>query len=71
MPLNLSTTSKITWCPGCPNSQILVALRQTLNRMVEKNELKIENVVACVGIGCHGKISDYINVNSFTSSCNI
>lgn len=67
MSLNLSTTSKITWCPGCPNSQILVALRQTLTRMVGANKLKIENVVACVGIGCHGKISDYINVNSFTS----
>jgi len=67
MSINLSTSSKITWCPGCPNSQILVALRQTLNGMVGSGQLKIENVVACVGIGCHGKISDYINVNSFTA----
>lgn len=65
--MNLSTTTKITWCPGCPNSQILVALRQTLDGMVSSGQLKIENVVACVGIGCHGKISDYINVNSFTA----
>lgn len=67
MPLNLSTTAKITWCPGCPNSQILVSLRQALDSMVAEGSLRIENVVACVGIGCHGKISDYINVNSFTA----
>ena len=67
MPLNLSTTAKITWCPGCPNSQILVAWRQTLEGMVSSGELKAENIVACVGIGCHGKISDYLNVNSFTA----
>ena len=67
MPLNLSTTAKITWCPGCPNSQILVAMRQAIEEMVNAGSLKIENLVTCVGIGCHGKISDYLNVNSFTS----
>ena len=64
---NLSTTAKITWCPGCPNSQILVAFRQTIEDMVSSGGLKIENLVACAGIGCHGKISDYLNVNTFTA----
>lgn len=27
----------------------------------------MENIVACAGIGCHGKITDYLNLNSFTS----
>ena len=71
---HLTTKSKITWCVGCPNSQILVAFRQAVIEMTEGDEftpkddnLKIENLVAFAGIGCHGKISDYINVNSFTS----
>jgi 2-oxoglutarate/2-oxoacid ferredoxin oxidoreductase subunit beta len=67
MSLNLSTTAKITWCPGCPNSQILVTYRQTIEELVSSGSLKIENLVACAGIGCHGKISDYLNVNSFTA----
>ncbi|MFA6552155.1 MAG: thiamine pyrophosphate-dependent enzyme [Candidatus Paceibacterota bacterium] len=67
MSLNLSTTAKITWCPGCPNSAILVAFRQTVDELVSAGKLKPENIVACAGIGCHGKISDYLNLNSFTS----
>lgn len=67
MPLNLSTTAKITWCPGCPNSQILVAYRQAIEELAGAGEVKPENIVACAGIGCHGKITDYLNVNSFTA----
>jgi 2-oxoglutarate/2-oxoacid ferredoxin oxidoreductase subunit beta len=65
--LNLTTKEKISWCPGCTNSQVLVAFRKAVTEMVEKGAFKIENLVAFAGIGCHGKISDYINVNSFTS----
>ncbi len=64
---NLTTKAKITWCPGCPNSQILVAFRKAVTELVENNTLKIEELAAFSGIGCHGKITDYINVNSFTS----
>lgn len=67
MSFNLTTTAKITWCPGCTNSQILVAWRQVMEEMVNSGTLKIENLVVCVGIGCHGKISDYLNTNSFTA----
>jgi 2-oxoglutarate/2-oxoacid ferredoxin oxidoreductase subunit beta len=67
MELNLNTKAKITWCPGCPNSQILVAFRQAITELVNDGKIKIENLAAFAGIGCHGKISDYINVNSFTS----
>ena len=35
--------------------------------MVSEEKIKIENLVAFAGIGCHGKISDYLNINSFTS----
>jgi 2-oxoglutarate/2-oxoacid ferredoxin oxidoreductase subunit beta len=67
MELNLETKSKITWCPGCPNSQILISFRKAVTELVQNDGLKIENLVAFAGIGCHGKISDYINVNTFTS----
>lgn len=65
--LNLTTKAKITWCPGCPNSQILVAFRKAVTEMADQGKLKIENLAVFAGIGCHGKISDYLNVNSFTS----
>jgi 2-oxoglutarate/2-oxoacid ferredoxin oxidoreductase subunit beta len=63
----LATKNKITWCPGCPNSKILVAFRQVVMDLVNQGKVKAENLVAFAGIGCHGKISDYVNVNSFTS----
>jgi len=67
MSMDLSTKAKITWCPGCPNSAILVAFRKAVSELIESGNFKIENLVAFAGIGCHGKISDYININSFTS----
>lgn len=67
MSLTLATDIKITWCPGCPNSQILVAFRQAVNEMVETNELTLHNIVAGAGVGCHGKISDYLKLNTFNS----
>lgn len=63
----LTTKAKVTWCPGCTNSQILVAFRQAVSEMVENGSLKIENLAVFAGIGCHGKISDYLNTNTFTS----
>ncbi len=67
MTTNLSTTAKITWCPGCPNSAILVAWREAVGELIELGKLKQEEIVSLAGIGCHGKITDYVNVNSFTS----
>lgn len=67
MEPNLSTAEKITWCPGCPNGAILVAFRQAVQTLLARQELRLENLVAFAGIGCHGKITDYLQVNSFTS----
>jgi 2-oxoglutarate ferredoxin oxidoreductase subunit beta len=57
----LNTPAKNTWCPGCGNFGILSALKGAL---VEVG-IEREQVVAVSGIGCHGKISDYVNVNTF------
>lgn len=67
MSLDLATDIKVTWCPGCPNSQILVAFRQAVTEMVEKGEFALHDIVAGAGVGCHGKISDYLEVNTFNS----
>lgn len=65
--MNLSTKAKITWCPGCPDSAILVAFRQVVESLSKEGKLKPENTVALAGIGCHGKIADYLNMNTLIS----
>jgi 2-oxoglutarate ferredoxin oxidoreductase subunit beta len=56
---DLGTTATNTWCPGCGNFGILNSVKQALIQL----GLTREEVVAVTGIGCHGKITDYINVN--------
>ncbi len=57
----MNTSAKVTWCPGCGNFGILSAFRGALVEL----GLEREQVVVVSGIGCHGKISDYVNVNTF------
>lgn len=59
----LETNALKTWCPGCGNFGILTALKQVI-RETEK-EIGRENLVLVTGIGCHGKMADYLNINSF------
>ncbi len=63
---NLETYCKNTWCPGCPNFGILEATKRAISELIEKGIAK-ENFVLTCGIGCHGKIVDYLNLNSFYS----
>jgi len=56
---DLETPATNTWCPGCGNFAILNVVKQAIIQL----ELKKEEVVAVSGIGCHGKITDYIDVN--------
>lgn len=67
MALDLTTDIQITWCPGCPNSQILVAFRGAVEDLVGDGTCELHNIVAGAGVGCHGKISDYLDVNTFNS----
>lgn len=64
--INLATHSQNTWCPGCGNFAIFNAIKGAL---VELNSegIPLENIVLVSGIGCHAKIVDYLNVNSFYS----
>ncbi len=64
--LKLDTSAKNTWCPGCGNFAILNAIKAVLQGLYAEGT-PIENVVLVSGIGCHAKIVDYINANSFYS----
>ncbi len=65
-PKDLNTPAKNTWCPGCGNFSILSAMRNVLAEL-DGEGFPIEKVVLVAGIGCHAKIVDYMNVNSFYS----
>ncbi|MCX5692445.1 MAG: thiamine pyrophosphate-dependent enzyme [Candidatus Omnitrophica bacterium] len=64
--VNLATYAKNTWCPGCGNFAILNSIKAVLGELIEEG-LPAENIVIVSGIGCHAKIADYLNVNSFYS----
>jgi len=65
-PKDLASGAANTWCPGCGNFSILGAMRAVLAEL-DGEGLPLENVVLVSGIGCHAKIVDYLNVNSFYS----
>ena len=62
----LDTYAKNTWCPGCGNFAILNSIKAVLG-LLNQEGMPFENIVLVSGIGCHAKIADYINVNSFYS----
>jgi 2-oxoglutarate ferredoxin oxidoreductase subunit beta len=64
MTLNLNTRNLNTWCPGCGNFPILNSVNQVFTELI-KEGIKKENLVLVSGIGCHGKIVDYLDLNSF------
>lgn len=49
------------WCPGCGNYGVLAAVRGALAEL----GLRREEVVAVAGIGCHGRVTEYLDVNAF------
>lgn len=53
-----------TWCPGCGNFALLNAVKPVFKRLVDEGTPR-EDLVVVADIGCHGKIMDYLGVNSF------
>jgi len=60
----LITDAQNTWCPGCGNFSLQHALRSVLLDL-EKGGTSLDDVVLVTGIGCHAKMADYLDVNSF------
>jgi len=53
-----TTNVKPTWCPGCGNFGIWMALRSALTKL----QIPRENIVVVYGVGCHGNMRDWMNV---------
>lgn len=64
---NFKTNAEKTWCPGCWNNKIESSAEEAFIELIKEKKIKKENIVVLSGIGCHGKITDYINANSFYS----
>jgi 2-oxoglutarate ferredoxin oxidoreductase subunit beta len=62
----LITDTQNTWCPGCGNFSIQFALRDAIKGLVDEGT-PLENIVLVTGIGCHAKMADYLDINSFYS----
>ena len=60
------TDTQNTWCPGCGNFSIQFTLKNILTEL-EQEGRSLDDVVLVSGIGCHAKIADYLNINSFYS----
>ena len=60
------TGAQNTWCPGCGN----FAIQHTLKVILEEYRAEgrsTDDIVLVNGIGCHGKIGDYMGINSVYS----
>jgi len=63
---DLETYAENTWCPGCGNFGILSAFKKAVRKLEEKG-IKREKIIISAGIGCHGKIFDYLNLSGLYS----
>ena len=63
---NLITPAQNTWCPGCGNFSLQFTLKAVLEGLLEQGRT-LDDVVLVTGIGCHAKMADYLNINSFYS----
>lgn len=62
---DFKTTETNTWCPGCPNFGILQSVKEALADLVNEGKLNRKDATLVAGIGCHGKIFDYVNISGF------
>ncbi|NIQ05346.1 MAG: 2-oxoacid:ferredoxin oxidoreductase subunit beta [Candidatus Korarchaeota archaeon] len=62
--MRFETPAENTWCPGCGNFPLLVSARRAISELIEEGKIEQQNVVVISGIGCHGKITSYLELNS-------
>jgi 2-oxoglutarate ferredoxin oxidoreductase subunit beta len=62
----LGTYAENTWCKGCGNFGILQSIKETIKKLEEKG-YKREEFAISAGIGCHGKIWDYLRLHGLYS----
>ena len=64
--IDLISHAKNTWCPGCGNFAVQHTLKDLLAQM-DGEGLPLGKVVLVAGIGQHGKLFDFLNLNGFYS----
>ncbi|MBT8507177.1 2-oxoglutarate synthase [Methanomicrobiaceae archaeon CYW5] len=60
------TDAQNTWCLGCGNFALQHAIKDVIFGLI-KDGTPRESIVLVAGIGCHGKIADYLNISTFYS----
>jgi 2-oxoglutarate/2-oxoacid ferredoxin oxidoreductase subunit beta len=63
--IDLISRAKNTWCPGCGNFAIQHALKDLLAELDADGTVPLGRVVLVAGIGQHGKLFDFMNLNGF------
>ena len=63
----LKSNQNITWCPGCTNFFILNSFVNALEELEKEKLIELNKVIIVCGIGCHGKIFDYLNLSGFNA----
>ncbi|MGC9079452.1 MAG: thiamine pyrophosphate-dependent enzyme [Nanopusillaceae archaeon] len=63
---DLRTGYQITWCPGCTNFGIYTSFINAIKELEKEGKIDRRKVVFTSGIGCAGKIHNYINLSSFS-----
>ncbi|GAB1467729.1 thiamine pyrophosphate-dependent enzyme [Candidatus Cloacimonadota bacterium] len=59
---DLDTHKENTWCIGCGNFGILKAVQKAIIT-INNNGTSLADIVMTSGIGCHGKIFDYLAIS--------
>lgn len=62
---DLISSAENTWCPGCGNFAVQHMMKSAIAELSEEEGIPIQNFILLGGIGCHGKLVDYLNVNTF------
>ncbi|MCJ7508291.1 MAG: thiamine pyrophosphate-dependent enzyme [candidate division Zixibacteria bacterium] len=63
---DLTTYAENTWCPGCGNFGIFNAFKRAVRKLEERGISK-DRIIISAGIGCHGKIFDYLKLSGLYS----
>ncbi|MCK9331571.1 MAG: thiamine pyrophosphate-dependent enzyme [Candidatus Cloacimonetes bacterium] len=59
---SLKSSKENTWCIGCGNFGIFAAFRKCIQSLVDEG-YSLADIVITSGIGCHGKIFDYLDIS--------
>lgn len=59
---DLDTHKANTWCSGCGNFGIINAVKKAVLSLDEQG-IGVDDIAITAGIGCHGKIFDYLSLS--------